>query len=71
MNELKPAVLVTGGAGFIGSNLVDKLISNGRQVYVFDDLSAGKMNNLKDVKDSANLNFVKVDLKNKLTIIPN
>ncbi len=68
MNELKPAVLVTGGAGFIGSNLVDKLISNGRQVYVFDDLSAGKMNNLKDVKDSANLNFVKVDLKNKLEL---
>jgi len=39
-------VLVTGGAGFIGSNLVDKLISDGHEVIVFDDLSTGREENI-------------------------
>ena len=38
--------IVTGGAGFIGSNLVDKLISDGHEVIVFDDLSTGKEENI-------------------------
>jgi len=38
--------VVTGGAGFIGSNLVDKLISDGHEVIVFDDLSTGKEENV-------------------------
>ena len=38
--------IVTGGAGFIGSNLVDKLIEEGHQVLVFDDLSLGKKSNI-------------------------
>lgn len=38
--------LVTGGAGFIGSHLVDALISDGHSVSVFDDLSTGKLDNL-------------------------
>jgi len=43
--------LVTGGAGFIGSNLVDALIEGGHEVVVFDDLSSGKRANLKDALD--------------------
>ena len=39
-------VVVTGGAGFIGSNLVDELIDNGLEVIVIDNLSTGKMENL-------------------------
>lgn len=39
-------ILVTGGCGFIGSNLIDALIKNGHQVKVLDDLSTGKMENL-------------------------
>ena len=39
-------VLVTGGAGFIGSNLVDKLVDDGHEVIVFDDLSTGKEENV-------------------------
>jgi nucleoside-diphosphate-sugar epimerase len=39
-------VLVTGGAGFIGSNLVDALIARGQAVGVIDDLSTGSMANV-------------------------
>ena len=38
--------LVTGGAGFIGSHVVDRLVADGHQVRVFDDLSSGKLENL-------------------------
>lgn len=41
-----PRYLVTGGAGFIGSHLVDRLISDGARVVVLDDLSTGKFENL-------------------------
>ena len=41
-------VLVTGGAGFIGSSLVDQLISRGHEVVVVDNLSAGKMVNVNE-----------------------
>jgi len=39
-------ILVTGGAGFIGSHLVDRLIEKGHQVVVVDNLSTGKKENL-------------------------
>lgn len=42
----KARVLVTGGAGFIGSHLVDKLIQNEYEVFVIDDLSGGKKENI-------------------------
>jgi UDP-glucose 4-epimerase len=58
-------VLVTGGAGFIGSHLVGHLISNGCNVVVFDNLSSGDINNLQIWKDSEQFEFVKGDLKNK------
>src|SRR3712207_6101065 len=40
--------LVTGGAGFIGSNLVDALVARGDEVVVLDDLSSGKRENLAE-----------------------
>ena len=42
--------LVTGGAGFIGSNLVDQLVKIGHQVIVLDNLSTGQLSNLNQVK---------------------
>jgi len=42
--------LVTGGAGFIGSNIVDELVRRGQEVAVLDDLSAGKEANLENVR---------------------
>lgn len=47
--------LVTGGAGFIGSNLVDELLRRGHQVVVLDDLSTGKESNLAHVRDKIDL----------------
>src|ERR1700720_2424567 len=47
--------LVTGGAGFIGSNIVDELVRRGHRVVVLDDLSAGKESNLADVRGKIDL----------------
>jgi nucleoside-diphosphate-sugar epimerase len=47
--------LVTGGAGFIGSNIVDELVRRGASVVVLDDLSAGKESNLAGVRDHIDL----------------
>ncbi len=47
--------LVTGGAGFIGSNTVDELVRRGHQVTVLDDLSAGSESNLAGVRDKIEL----------------
>src|SRR5271167_689952 len=49
--------LVTGGAGFIGSNIVDELVRRGQQVVVLDDLSAGKEANLAGVRDKIDLHI--------------
>lgn len=50
-------IVVTGGAGFIGSNLVDRLISEGHHVIVLDNLSTGKISNI-----NSQANLLKVDL---------
>ena len=47
--------LVTGGAGFIGSNMVDELVRRGHEVIVLDDLSAGKRENLSRVQSKIDL----------------
>ena len=43
-------VLVTGGAGFIGSNLADRLLAEGHRVVAVDDLSAGRIANLGEAR---------------------
>ena len=42
--------LVTGGAGFLGSHLVDRLVDEGAAVLVVDDLSKGKVSRLADAR---------------------
>jgi len=52
--------LVTGGAGFIGSNLVDQLVKIGHQVVVLDNLCTGRLSNLDQVKNK--IEFIKADV---------
>ncbi len=51
------SVLVTGGAGFIGSNLVDRLLAEGRRVLVADDLSTGRIINLAEARNASTGDF--------------
>ena len=51
-------ILVTGGAGFIGSHLVERLLADGQTVVVIDDLSTGTLDNLKAVRTHARLRVI-------------
>ena len=57
-------VLVTGGAGFIGSTLVDRLLVDGHEVTVVDDLSSGKLHNLQQARRNPDLplHFQRLDI---------
>ncbi len=51
-------VLVTGGAGFIGTNLCESLLANDNQVTCFDDLSTGLLSNLDNIMEHPNFRFI-------------
>jgi dTDP-glucose 4,6-dehydratase len=56
-------VLVTGGAGFIGSHFVDKLVKSGADVTVLDNLDTGRMKNIVQHEGKCNFHFVKGDIR--------
>lgn len=59
--------VVTGGAGFIGSNLVDMLLADGHSVVVIDNFSSGKEQNLFQNKGNKNLTIVRKDINEDIT----
>ncbi len=64
--NLSPAhtILVTGGAGFIGSNLCKALIQNGNEVVCLDNFATGKKENLQEIETHENFNFIEGDIRN-------
>jgi len=58
-------ILVTGGAGFIGSNLCRKLLELGNTVYCLDNLSSGSCENIKDLNSNVNFMFYQHDIEDK------
>jgi len=56
--------LITGGAGFIGSHLVDRLVSDGWNVRVLDNFSSGRIENIEHHKGSRKVEILRGDLKN-------
>ena len=55
-------VVVTGGAGFVGSHLCDGLVALGADVVALDDLSAGKESNVAHLEQATNFRFVRADV---------
>lgn len=64
MTEKFSKALVAGGAGFIGSHIVDRLLETDTEVIVLDNLLAGKMENLERHAKNSHLQFVKGDIRN-------
>lgn len=64
----KKNTLITGGAGFIGSHLAEKLLQNGEEVFVIDDLSTGNLKNIALLKKNKNFHFIEGTVLNRKKI---
>lgn len=62
---MKQNILITGGAGFIGSHLTDSLLALGHSVVVYDNLSLGKLSNLETATSNPDFKFIKGDILDK------
>ena len=62
----KKTVVITGGAGFLGSHLCDRFIEEGMKVVCVDNLITGNMNNLKHLKKNKDFRFIKHDISKEL-----
>lgn len=65
----KKTCLVTGGAGFIGSNLVDALLKKGYRVFALDNLLTGNESNLSEAKKHPDFTFIKYDVINEPPVL--
>jgi nucleoside-diphosphate-sugar epimerase len=63
MDWQKRKVLVTGGASFIGSNLVNALLDRGAQVRVVDDMSSGRVSNIRELIETKRVELLEGDLR--------
>jgi UDP-glucose 4-epimerase len=70
INEKFKRAIVTGGAGFIGSHLVEELLLQGLEVISIDDYSGGKAENLQHLKNNSNFREVNCDVTNFEALSP-
>ncbi len=71
MNDTQPRrALVTGGAGFIGSHLVERLLGDGHRVTVLDNLSTGRLGNLAHLSAGPSLSIHEVDIADHEAVRP-
>jgi len=63
-------VLITGGAGFIGSHLADRLLADGHRLILVDDLSTGSLDNIRHLLDEPRVQFVRESVRNASTMTP-
>jgi UDP-glucose 4-epimerase len=63
--ESKPRILVTGAAGFIGSNLCEKLLDLGYPVVGIDNFSTGRQENIETILSNKNFQFFELDIRNR------
>lgn len=61
-------VVITGGAGFVGSHLADRYVRDGHDVLVLDNLCTGSLENLEDARASAHFSFLQADASAPLTV---
>src|ERR1700755_213290 len=62
--KLKPVSVVTGGAGFLGSHLIDRLLSEGHRVIAIDNLITGNVANIGHLAGNENYRFVRPNVSN-------
>ena len=58
-------ILVTGGAGFIGSHLASELLKREHSVVIFDNLCSGKIANLREISEKTGFEFIEGDIRDE------
>ena len=61
-------IVITGGSGFVGSYLCEKLINDGHKIIVIDNLLTGSTENINDLLDNENFSFIEHDVQNHIEI---
>ena len=61
-------ILVTGGAGFLGSHLADRLVADGHEVVCLDNLSSGRLSNVEHLVAAGRFRFIEADVIDPLPV---
>lgn len=62
---MKETILVTGGAGFIGSHICERYVKEGHNVVIVDNLSSGRHENIERLLKKENVYFYQIDILDK------